>query len=258
MASREKEFELDLESGGTTSEDVTKVGSVSGSRQPKKLLSKVVSGVLNFDGRVDDESGVNSSGSSSNLGVLAEENVELLIDKSSGGEESREQLALMEKKCMKERCKRTNPRKPAKPPRPPRGPTLDAADQKFVREMSELAMKKRARIERMKALKKMKAAKSSSSDGSLSAMIITVLFFLIILFQEFRNGLLFAGIRSRSNLTVTFHGSPESAATTRGFVTVHYFSTPAANESHGPGSVSPSLVKQVSGSDSGDKQGKIT
>ncbi|KAK6941113.1 hypothetical protein RJ641_030644 [Dillenia turbinata] len=245
MASREKEFELDLESGGTTSEDDRKVASVSGSSiQPKKLLSKVVSGVLSFNGRIDDESGVDSSGSSSNLGGLAEENVELLIDKSSGGEESPELLALM-KKHMKDKCKKTNPRKPPKPPRPPRGPTLDAADQKLVREISELAMKKRARIERMKALKKMKAAKSSSSNSSLSAMIITVLFFLIILFQ---------GIWSRSSLTVTFHGSPESAATTRGgFIKVHYFSTPAANKSHGPGSVSPSLVKQVTGSDSGDK-----
>lgn len=75
-----------------------------------------------------------------------------------------------------------------KPPRPPRGLSLDAADQKLIKEISELAMIKRARIERMKALKKMKAAKavssaSASSSGNFIAMMFTILFCVVILFQ---------------------------------------------------------------------------
>ncbi|KAL3634666.1 hypothetical protein CASFOL_021720 [Castilleja foliolosa] len=79
-------------------------------------------------------------------------------------------------------------KKPPKPPRPPRGLSLDAADQKLIREISELAMLKRARIERMKALKKMKAAKaaaggSGSSNGNFIAMVFTILFCVVIIFQ---------------------------------------------------------------------------
>lgn len=74
-----------------------------------------------------------------------------------------------------------------KPPRPPRGLSLDAADQKLIKEISELLMIKRARIERIKALKKMKAAKgmsaSASSGGNLIAMLFTVLFCIVIIFQ---------------------------------------------------------------------------
>jgi hypothetical protein len=59
---------------------------------------------------------------------------------------------------------------------------LDAADQKLIKEISELAMLKRARIERMKALKKVKATKASS-NSNLFAMVFTILFCLVILFQ---------------------------------------------------------------------------
>lgn len=74
-----------------------------------------------------------------------------------------------------------------KPPRPPRGLSLDAADQKLIKEISELLIIKRARIERMKALKKTKAAKgtsaSASSSGNLIAMLFTLLFCIVIIFQ---------------------------------------------------------------------------
>ncbi|XP_042022671.1 uncharacterized protein LOC121769958 [Salvia splendens] len=74
-----------------------------------------------------------------------------------------------------------------KPPRPPRGLSLDAADQKLIKEISELLMMKRARIERIKALKKAKAAKgmssSASSAGNLIAMLFTLLFCIVIIFQ---------------------------------------------------------------------------
>lgn len=71
-----------------------------------------------------------------------------------------------------------------KPPRPPRGLSLDAADQKLIKEISELLMIKRARIERVRALKKTKAAKGmSSSAGNLIAMLFTLVFCIVIIFQ---------------------------------------------------------------------------
>uniref|UniRef100_A0A7N0VHX3 Uncharacterized protein n=1 Tax=Kalanchoe fedtschenkoi TaxID=63787 RepID=A0A7N0VHX3_KALFE len=54
---------------------------------------------------------------------------------------------------------------------------------KFVREVSELAMMKRARIERMKILKQKKADKRSSSLGNILAMLITLIFCFVIIFQ---------------------------------------------------------------------------
>lgn len=91
------------------------------------------------------------------------------------------------KKNKGENRKSTSAKKPTKPPRPPRGLSLDAADQKLIKELSELAMIKRARIERMKALKKMKEAKASSisasSSGNLMAILFTLLFCVVIIFQ---------------------------------------------------------------------------
>ncbi|KAL3626621.1 hypothetical protein CASFOL_030170 [Castilleja foliolosa] len=86
----------------------------------------------------------------------------------------------------KEKCKSKAAKKPfSKPPRPPKGLVLDASDQKLIKEISDLAMIKRARIERMKALKKMKAAKASStsSSGNLIAMVFTVIFCVVVIFQ---------------------------------------------------------------------------
>lgn len=81
--------------------------------------------------------------------------------------------------------KKTSDKKTLKPLRSPQALSLDAAHLKLIREIFELAMLKRARIERMKALKKMKIAKSrpSSSTSSFFAMVFTVVFFVVIIFQ---------------------------------------------------------------------------
>ncbi|KAI3822338.1 hypothetical protein L1987_09927 [Smallanthus sonchifolius] len=89
-----------------------------------------------------------------------------------------------------------------KPPRPPRPLSLDASDQKLIKELAELAMMKRARIERMKALKQKKNSKispssSPSSHGSFLAMLFTIIFLLVILFQGQNSG-------------VTIQGSPQT------------------------------------------------
>ncbi|KAE8727574.1 Detected protein of unknown function [Hibiscus syriacus] len=119
LLARERDIEVDLESGGTTSEDERTKDRVKGER------------------------GINSCSSSSSFGGVEGENVELLTDKNSEGEENHEFVVLAEKNLGEAKCKKTNTRKSPKPPRPPKGPLLDAADQKLVREIAELAMRKR-------------------------------------------------------------------------------------------------------------------
>ncbi|MCD7448614.1 hypothetical protein HAX54_044868 [Datura stramonium] len=53
----------------------------------------------------------------------------------------------------------------------------------FVKEISELAIWKRRRTERIKALKKIKKESGSSSKMNILATVITILFFLVIIFQ---------------------------------------------------------------------------
>ncbi|XWS36080.1 hypothetical protein CRYUN_Cryun20dG0053200 [Craigia yunnanensis] len=183
LFSRERDIEVDLESGGTTSEDERTKDHVSSNIQTKRTFSTVWSDLLTFDRIGKGECGINSCSSSSIFGAVEGENMEFLVDKNSEGEENHELMALVEKNFAEDKCKKTNTRKPPKPPRPPKGPLLDAADQKLVKEIAEHAMRKRARMKRIKAMKKMKAAKASSSSSSLSAMVITVLFCLVIFFQ---------------------------------------------------------------------------
>ncbi|KAJ0112315.1 hypothetical protein Patl1_00849 [Pistacia atlantica] len=171
FASKERDLEADLESGETTSEEDRTKDPVSANRQTNIIFNWIWTGQFSSDGFVRGKGG-NLYSNSSKFGEAAGENVELLIDKNSE-----------EKKCVEGKRKKTNSRKPPKPPRPPKGPTLDAADQKLVREIADLAMRKRARSERIKALKRMKAAKAPASNSTVFAMIITLIFCLIIVFQ---------------------------------------------------------------------------
>ncbi|XVF32921.1 hypothetical protein REPUB_Repub17cG0124700 [Reevesia pubescens] len=240
LFSRKRDVEVDLESGGTTSEDERTEDHVSSSNlQTDKTFSTVSSDLLNFDRIGKGEGGINSFSSSSSFGVVEGENMVFLVDKNSEGEENHELMALVEKNFAEDKCKKTNSRKPPKPPRPPKGPLLDAADQKLVREIAELAMRKRARMKRIKAMKKMKAEKASSSSISLSAMVITVLFCLVILFQ---------GIYSRHGASVMLEGSPAPAVSSNeGLISVQFYQSFPSTENHDHDP--PSLVEQqVSGS----------
>ncbi|XP_057995577.1 uncharacterized protein LOC131169120 isoform X1 [Hevea brasiliensis] len=230
LVSREREPEVDLESGGTTSEEDGTNDLVSANKQTKKVLNSVWSGPLGFDGL----------GNSSKFGEDADENVEFLLDKNSEGKEGQQQIPFVNKKLLEEKKKKKNSRKAPKPPRPPKGPSLDAADQKLVQEITELAMRKRARIERIRVLKKMRGAKSSSWNSSLYAMAFTVLFFLVLIFQ---------GICSRNIGSLCLQGSPEPAVTaSEDLISVQFYKN-AAYEGDGPGSGSPSLAGgPVSGS----------
>lgn len=247
MDSEERDLLIDLESGRIISEEGSSQGAVLGNRQVKNAFNTVVSGFLGLNRSVGGESGVNSY---SNLGETSKSgagNVEGLLG-SSSGEVSGEHMAIVEKKHGKEKRNNTKYKKAPKPPRPPKGPSLDAADVKLIKELSALAMKKRARSEQMKAMKKMKEAKSSSSSSSLilknssvSALVITILFFVIILFQ---------GFCSRSSSSVSFEGSPEPAAT-NSLISVQFYGNPSTNFGNGLGSEPPSSVQQASGSNFG-------
>lgn len=192
------ELFIDLESGRLTTEEGTSQSVVSGNRKEKNLVHSIASGLLHFNGAVGGDNRVNAYDNLGEPRKFAVENVEVVINNSSGGEENEEHMALLEKEQVKEKHKKRNFRKASKPPRPPKGPSLDAADLKLVKEISAINMKKRARNEHLKALKKMKETKSLSSSpsssspsssspsslsSSLSAMVITVLFFLVILYQ---------------------------------------------------------------------------
>ncbi|KDP28286.1 hypothetical protein JCGZ_14057 [Jatropha curcas] len=229
----ERELEVDIESGGTTSEEDATNDLVSANKQSKKVLGSVWAGPLSFDGLVN----------SSKFGEDANENAELLLDKSEG-EEGQQNSAFVNKKLVEEKQTKKNSRKAPKPPRPPKGPSLDAADQKLVQQITELAMRRRARNERIKTLRKMRATKSSSWNSSLFAMVITVIFCLVIIFQ---------GICSRNSGRMCLQGSSKSAvAASEDLISVQFYKD-SANESEGPGSGSgsPNLVEgQVSGSGS--------
>ncbi|KAJ4956829.1 hypothetical protein NE237_013612 [Protea cynaroides] len=238
MALREKDLLIDLECGGTTSEEGNKE-PCTGIKQTKKSLGRVWDGFLSFDGAIKGEDAMSLINASSSAN-LCPENLEILTDKKFG----EDPLGLEENKMVKEKRKKTKSKKSPKPPRPPRGPSLDAHDMKLVREISELSMLKRARIERMKALKKMKAAKATSSSNSLCAMIFTILFFLVLIFQ---------GMCSKSSSGVGFKGSPESAI---GLISVQYNKNLSASDANGTSSQSPNFVEQAAGSTSGEEMSK--
>ncbi|KAE8679587.1 hypothetical protein F3Y22_tig00111398pilonHSYRG00171 [Hibiscus syriacus] len=250
LLTRERDIEVDLESGGTTSEDEKTKDDVSSSLQTKRTLSGVWSDLWSFDRIVKGESCINSCSSTLSFGAVAGENAEFLTDKNSEGEENQELLTLAEKNLREVKCKMTNSRKPPKPPRPPKGPLLDAADKKLVREIAELAMIKRARMKQIKTMKRMKKEKaSSSSSTSLYAMVITVLFCFVILFQ---------GLCSRHSASVMLEGSSAPAVgSSEGLISVQFYKSFPMTRNRD--NELPSLLEhQVSGMIIGKKSGKLT
>ncbi|KAE8708180.1 putative glycerol-3-phosphate acyltransferase 3-like [Hibiscus syriacus] len=248
LLARERDIEVDLESGGTTSEDERTKDHGSSSLQTKRTLNGVWRDLWSFDRIVKGESGINSCSSSSSFGGVEGENVELLTEKNSEGEENHELVALAEKNLREAKCKKTNTRKSPKPPRPPKGPLLDAADQMLVREIAELAMRKRARMKRIKTRKRMKDSKASSSSTSLYAMVFTVLFCFVILFQ---------GRSTRRGASVMSEGSPApSVGSSEGQISVQFYkSFPMTGNHHHD---LPCLLEQhVSGSVIGKKPEKL-
>lgn len=178
LDSEGSDVDLDLESGGNTSEeDGTIVQDLSG-ENGKKVLRRTWSGIVGLSKSARVVNGLAPNFELLKSSENTVDNINILSDKL--GEDDVDSL---EKKIIREKQKNVNPKKPSKPPRPPKGPLLDAADMKYVKEFSELAMLKRKRVERMKNLKKKKAEVASSSNTNFIAMIVTVLFCVVIIFQ---------------------------------------------------------------------------
>lgn len=177
IQSRESDFEIDLESGGTTSDEdyVSNNRDVAGETSNKELYKagSGFRGVQSCNGSVRNQDAYNKMLSADELSVRC---TEIWSNKV------REEMGKLGDNKMD--IKKTRKPKPPKPPRPPKGPSLDASDVKFVKEISELAIWKRKRTERIKALKKIKKESgSSSSKMNILATVITILFFLVIIFQ---------------------------------------------------------------------------
>ncbi|MBA0861629.1 hypothetical protein Goshw_029781 [Gossypium schwendimanii] len=143
---KETSIEVYLKSGGTISEDESTKGHGSSNLQTNKSFSRVWSDLLRFDSVGKGKYGVNSCSSSSRFGSVEDGNMEFWMDKSSGGEDNHDLMALVEKNFAEDNCKKKNSKKPPKPPGTSKAPLLDAADQQLVREISKLSLRKRARI----------------------------------------------------------------------------------------------------------------
>ncbi|XP_059313318.1 uncharacterized protein LOC132064380 isoform X2 [Lycium ferocissimum] len=178
IQSRESDFEIDLESGGTTSdEDGSNNYDLTGEISNKELYKagSGLRGVRLSNGSVRSQDGSNTYNKKFSADELSVRCTEIWSNKVR-----KEMENLRDNKMDIDKTKKP---KPPKPPRPPKGPSLDASDVKFAKEISELAIWKRRRTERIKALKKVKKESGSSSKMNILATVITILFFLVIIFQ---------------------------------------------------------------------------
>lgn len=237
MEHKEKEVVIDIENSEANANKDTPTDSKWG----KKSLNKIVGGILSFNGSSDDEAGVDSDGGSAE--EPPNETTKLLGDKPPG-RQGQGAVLPVEKDRERERRKGGKVKKAAKPPRPPKGPTLDAADMRLLKEISRIAIKKRERMERLKALKKMKTGRlpsalsaSSSSSSSMwssaatiSAMFVTVFFFLVLILQ---------GLSSSTGSNMVITGAPQPAPETTGLSPVQFYKTVMSDDGAAPSFLPP-------------------
>ncbi|KAK4418030.1 hypothetical protein Salat_2215700 [Sesamum alatum] len=246
--SKAKDVVVDIESGEASDGANVKRDPISGKKWGKKSLNRLVGGILGFNGSPESEPGIKADAMSD--GGLVEdpqETTALLADKNPERQPSQGLLPLVEKDHEKERRKAGKVKKAPKPPRPPKGPSLDAADMRLIKEISKIAMKKRERIERLKAYKKMKATRLSppssssssssssflpSSGGTISAMVITILFILVLIFQ----GL---GSLGSSNLALT--EAPQPAPETTDLSPIQLYKTVMSDDGAAPSFLPPKV-----------------
>nr|XP_043621972.1 uncharacterized protein LOC122593611 [Erigeron canadensis] len=196
---KDRETIVDIGTSESECEEDRRIGN-----KRAKTVVRSVGGIFSFEGSEDGECSSNSYRTSVKSSDDDYEDIESLTHYKLG--KNGEQTPLLEKIQLKEKRKIPNSKKAPKPPRPRKGPSLDTADLQLVKEIAEQTMKRRARVERLKSLKRKRAAKSSpppaSSNISLFAMAITILFFIVIIFQGFSSG-------QSSNLS--FDDSPKSS-----------------------------------------------
>ncbi|WOL11794.1 hypothetical protein Cni_G20558 [Canna indica] len=213
--SREQELVFDLESGVNPVIKQTKDTRFS-SGQNNGALTRVCNSILGTDGAINTERSVRLEDSSSISLVLPLTNGETPVNKKPGAEVK---MDLLEKKATLEKPKKKGCKKPPKPPRPSNSRSLDAFDQKLMREISEIEMLKQARIERMK--KTIKNARSTSYIRNFWALLISILFVLIVIWQ---------GVVSRGGSIISFYSSPESLKkTTGGLISIRLYKNASKN-----------------------------
>ncbi|KAL3638198.1 hypothetical protein CASFOL_017569 [Castilleja foliolosa] len=169
------DLDIDLESGETTSGD--EYARALNHENSKNLLSRIKTGFTNSESQCE----------STNVGDCSSLNDKLTIsddisakNKEQLGKYREEMISYVQNTMVKEEKKA---KKPSKPPRPPKGPSMDASDMKLLKEISALNVR-RKRNERRRALRKIRKEKGSSLNSSnLFACLVTIVFFLVILFQ---------------------------------------------------------------------------
>ncbi|KAL0436004.1 UNVERIFIED_CONTAM: hypothetical protein Sradi_0308300 [Sesamum radiatum] len=246
--SKAKDVVVDIESGEASHGANVKRDPVSS--KAKKSLNRLVGGILGYNRSAESEPSIKADAISA--GGLVEdphETTALLADNNPERQPSQGLLPPIEKDHEKERRKAGKVKKAAKPPRPPKGPSLDAADMRLIKEISKIAMKKRERIERLKAYKKMKAARlpppsssssssssfSPSSGGTISAMVITILFILVLIFQ---------GLGSLGSSNLALKEAPQPAPETTDLSPIQLYKTVMSDDGAAP-SFLPPKVKLV-------------
>lgn len=166
------DLDIDLESGGTTSEEDVSKNQAFGYANSKRLLGGVRSGLIRSESLSE---------------CTSDEDCSCSYDKFISSDEipanNKEQLwryaQVGHTKGDGEKPKNQNS---TKPPRPPRGPLLDASDMKLLKEISELKLKRR-NIERSRTLRKVKKEKASSLKTNVLACLVTVVFLLVVIFE---------------------------------------------------------------------------
>ncbi|KAI3806175.1 hypothetical protein L1987_22070 [Smallanthus sonchifolius] len=188
----DREAIVDIESNRSECHEDPRNAQVTGGNTVKNML-RSLGLTLSFKGLDDDENKSDSNRNPVKTSDVEYNDIESLINDKFEGE-NRENTPVIGKTQSKEKQKTKNSKRAPKPPRPRKGPSLSASDLRLVKEISELVMKKRARIERLRSLKKVRSARltqpsssaaAATSNTSLFAMMVTVLFLIVIIFQGF-------------------------------------------------------------------------
>lgn len=169
------DLDIDLESGGTTSEEDASKNLEFSYANSTRLLGRARSGIIRSESLSECTSDEDCSCSYNKLTSSDEFPAK---NKEQLGRYAQVGLTIVDE----EKPKKQNYIKPSKPPRPPRGPSLDASDMKLLKEITELKLKRR-KIERTRTLKKVKKEKTSSLTTNLLALMVTVAFLVVIIFE---------------------------------------------------------------------------
>ncbi|KAG6437443.1 hypothetical protein SASPL_102360 [Salvia splendens] len=171
------DLDIDLESGGTRSEEDVSRNLGCGYTNSKRLLGRVRSGLISSDSLSECASDEDCSCSQYDK-IISSDEIPAMNKEQLG----RYAQVGLKKGDDEKPKKQKNSTKPSKPPRPPRGPLLDASDLKLLKEITELKLKHRT-IERSRTMRKVKKEKASSLKTNVLACLVTVAFLLVIIFE---------------------------------------------------------------------------